>query len=67
MPMVLGQEVEEHRTPRKFYRTVVQATLLFGAETWVMSPRIGRVLGGFHYRVACEMAKMHPRRDITGR
>ena len=38
MSMILGQEVEDSRTPRKFYKAVVQATLLFGAETWVMSP-----------------------------
>ena len=67
MSMILGQEVGESRTPRKFYKTVVQAPLLFGAETWVVSPRTGRTLGGFHYRVACRMAKIHPRRYIMGR
>ena len=67
MSIILGQEVEDPRTPSKFYKTVVQTTLLFGSETWVMSPRIGGTMGSYHYRVACRMAKMHLRRDITGR
>ena len=42
----------------KFYKAVVQPTLLFGAEIWVMSARIGRTLGGLHHKVACRMKKM---------
>ena len=42
----------------KFYKAVVQPTLLFGAEIWVMSARIGRTLGGLHHKVACRMEKM---------
>ena len=67
MLMILLQEVEDPRTPRKFYNTVVQATLLFGSETWVVSPWIWMTLGGFHYRVACRMAKMHRKRYMMGR
>ena len=33
--------------------TVVKAVLLYGLETWVMSPHIERALGTFHHRVAC--------------
>ena len=33
-----------------FYKTVVQAVLLFGSEMWVMTPRIIRTLGViFHW------------------
>ena len=46
---------------------VVQATLLFGAETWVMSPRIGNNLYRFHHRVDHRLAGMQPRRYTTGR
>ena len=42
----------------KFYKAVVQLTLLFGSEIWVMSTRIGRTLGGLHHKVACRLAKM---------
>ena len=30
-----------------FFKAVVQAVLLFGAETWVVTPRMGQFLGGF--------------------
>ena len=50
-----------------FYKVVVRATLLFGLDTWVENPRIGRNLGGFHHRVYCSMAGMHTKRDMTGR
>ena len=29
--------------------------LLYGSETWVLTPRIKRVLGRFHHRVACRI------------
>ena len=29
-----------------FFKAVVQSVLLFGAKTWVVTPRMGRVLGG---------------------
>ena len=29
-----------------FFKSVVQAVLLFGAETWVVTPRMVRFLGG---------------------
>ena len=34
------------------YLVIVQAILLFGAETWFLNPRIRRLMGGFHHRVA---------------
>ena len=36
---------------------VVQAVLVFGSETWVLTPRMGQSLGSFQHRVA---------RQITG-
>ena len=29
--------------------------ILYRYETWVMTPHIGRVLGGFHHRLACSL------------
>ena len=46
---------------------MVQATILFGTETWVVSPRIGKTLGGLHHRVALWLALMRPRWYMTGR
>ena len=35
------------RTSGHFNPAIVQAVLLFGADTWVATPWIGRLLGGF--------------------
>ena len=45
---------------------VVQAVILYGSETWVMTPCIGRVLDGFHHRVGCRMTGQQPRRGWDG-
>ena len=36
----------------KIYVSVVQAVIIYRSKTWVMKLRIGRVLGGFHHRLA---------------
>ena len=43
---VLGKEVAWARTSGRFYIAVSQATLLFGSETWVVTPCMARTLGG---------------------
>ena len=50
-----------------FYKAVVQSTILFVEESWVISTRIGRTLGGFHHRVDHWLSKMQPKRDVMGR
>ena len=42
----------------KFYVVVVQAVLLFGAETWVVTPRLEKALEGFHHRAVRSMSGM---------
>ena len=46
-----GQEGEDPRTSGTFYNSLVQETLFFGLEIWLIIPRIGSTLGGFHHRV----------------
>ena len=67
MLRILGQEGADPRTSGKTYNMLVRATLLFGAELWVMSPRIGRTLGGFQHRVTCRLANMQLNRTGAGR
>ena len=50
-----------------FYKAVVWETLLFGLKTWLISPRIGRTIGRFHYRVDLRLAGIQPMRDMSGR
>ena len=63
---VLGWEGADTRTSGNFYKALVQLTLPFGTETWVMSPRIVKNPGGFHHRVALQMELMRLRQDTTG-
>ena len=49
-----------------FYLTIVQDVLVFGAETWVMNPRFGRILGGFRHIVAWRILVKQPMRRGGG-
>ena len=53
---VLSREGADARTLGQIYLAVVQLVLLYRSETWLMTPRIRRVLGGFHYKVARSLA-----------
>ena len=46
---------------------MVQATLLFGAESWVMSSWVRRTLGRFHHRMALWLEKMYPNQTGSSR
>ena len=35
----------------KFYKAVIQSVLLYGSETWTVTPAMLRTLEGFHHRV----------------
>ena len=41
--------------------------ILFGSETWVANPRIGRTLGGFHQRMACSLVEMQLKQNMARR
>ena len=49
---ILVWEGADTRVSGSFNLTIVQADLLFSTEPWVVTLRIGRLLGGFHHRVA---------------
>jgi len=50
-----------------FYKATVQAVLLFGSETWVLTPPMLKALEGFHHRVARQLtgkvSRYLPRED----
>ena len=52
---VFGIEGENDQILGMFYVSVMQAVLLYASETWVISPCIGRTLGGFNHRVTRRM------------
>ena len=49
------------RTSRNLYKVVVQTTLVFVAETWVVSTRIENTLGWFHHRLEIRLVVMQTR------
>jgi hypothetical protein len=65
---VLRAENVPPRVAAKFYKAVVQAVLLYGSETWVLSTAALASLEGFHIRAAYRMAVRHkPRRGPGNR
>ena len=44
-----------------FYKAVVQSVLLYGCETWVITPQVLAALGAFHNRVARRLSRRMPR------
>ena len=45
---------------------VVQQILLYGSESWVLTPRIIKALEGFHHRVIRRITRSMPRRRRDG-
>ncbi len=56
---VLRQESAPPQAGVKLYKAIVQSVLLYGSETWVLSPAVMARLEGFHIRAAYWMAKEH--------
>ena len=46
MKIIISREEEEPQVSGFFFKDVVQVVLIFGLETWVVTPRVGRALGG---------------------
>ena len=52
MTQILSREGARPRVSIFFLEAVVQLVLLFGAEPWVVTPRMGRFMGGFQDQVS---------------
>ena len=50
-----------------FFKAVVQQVLLFGAETWVVSPMTERALSAFIHGAARRLTGRQPRRGRDGK
>ena len=62
MSIILGREGANPRVPGKYLMTLMQAVLIFGEETWVMTACIVWALGGFQHRVDRQITGRQPRR-----
>ena len=63
---VMSREGADAWTLGRIYVAVVQAVMLYRSETWNMTPPTGRVLGGFHHRVARRMTRRQPQKVQDG-
>ena len=57
---VLRAENTSARVCGMFYKATVQSVLLFGSETWALTPSTLKRLDGFHVRAARRMTGMLP-------
>ena len=48
------------------YKSVAQAVLLFGADTWVLTQRMEKALDSFKSRVARRLTGKQPRQRTDG-
>ena len=63
---ILGREGATARISGAFFKSVVQQVLLFGAETWVVTPRMERALSGFLHGAARRLTGRQARRGRNG-
>ena len=64
---ILSREGADKRVSGNFFKAVVQQVLLFGAETWVVTPRMERTLSSFMHGVARRITGRQPRRGWDGK
>ena len=64
---ILSREGADKRVSGTFFKAVVQQVLLFGAETWVLTPRIERALESFMHGDARRITGRQPRRGWDGK
>ena len=63
---ILSREGATPRVSGFFFKVVIQAVLLFVADTWLVTPRMGMALGGFHTQVAIRLTVQLPQRTTNG-
>ena len=59
---VLEREPVPPRVARMFYQAVIASVLLYGSESWVVSPSTLRELEGFHMEAVRRLTGMRPRK-----
>jgi hypothetical protein len=63
---ILSREGATTSTMAYFYKAVVQAVLLYGSESWVITGRMGKALASFHNRCARYISGDHIRQKPNG-
>ena len=63
---ILSREGMEKRVSETLFKALVHKVLLFGAELWVLTPRIGRALESFMHGAARRITGRQPQRGWDG-
>ena len=66
MSRILSRDGVDPKVSGEIFKAVLQAALLFRAETWVLTPRMERALSSFQHRVARRLTRRQPRRRGVG-
>ena len=64
---ILSREGADKRVSGNLFKAVVQAVILFGAETWVLTLRIEQSLESFLHGAARQITRRQPRRGGPGK
>ena len=64
---ILSSEGADKRVLGNFFNAVVQQVLLFGADMWVVTPRMERALSSFLHGVSRRITGRHPQRGRDGK
>ena len=67
LKQILSREGADRRVSGNFFKAVIQQVLLFGAETWVVTPRMERALSSFIHGAARRITGRQPRRGWDGK
>ena len=62
---ILVREGASHRVMGYFYKVVIQAILLYGSESWVVTNKCLQRRNSFHHRVACSITGMYGHPDLN--
>ena len=62
----MSQEGADPKVLGHFFKAVFKAVLLFGEETWVLTPSMERDLSSFQHRVTRRLTGRQPRRRGDG-
>ena len=66
MSIILGRYGEDVWTMETLYKVLVQAVIIFGSETWILTPHMGQTLVGFQHKVAQQLMGKQTRRLPDG-
>ena len=64
---ILSREGATKRVSGNFFKAMVQQVLMFGAETWVVSPMMERALSAFIHGAARRLTGRKPRKGRDGK